>query len=246
MALADAAGRRTTTSSSAWASSSDRAASDLQTHDLAAALQGDTEPALRCATSPYFAERILAGLNPLWLLISLPEHVERARGHSAPRARDRTATIMTDWAAGSQAIGEASDGFAWGEADAVLAGGTDSGLNPFVYTDYQSAGLFEATAADGVPGASSCRPKGPPSCCSRSASTRADRGAAIRGEVCAYASGSGADRGRRRARRDDARGDGRCGVDGGRGRGGQHRVGVRLADRTRASNEAPWRLSRRA
>ena len=51
---------------------------------------------------------------------------------------------MSDWAAGHQAIGEASEWIRSGEADAVLAGGADSGIQPFAYAAYEQAGLFDA------------------------------------------------------------------------------------------------------
>jgi 3-oxoacyl-[acyl-carrier-protein] synthase II len=114
--------------------------SDLQTEDLARALRGDADMA--CATNiRAFAERILTGLNPLWLLVNLPNMIS---AHVAIQLESNgpNSTVMTDWVAGSQAIGEAMGWIAEGEADAVLAGGADTGLTPFVFSAYQVEGLF--------------------------------------------------------------------------------------------------------
>jgi 3-oxoacyl-[acyl-carrier-protein] synthase II len=112
--------------------------SDLQAQNLGAALG----PEPRCIEDiPLFADRILGGLNPLWLLINLPN---MASAHVAIQmeARGPNNTIMTDWAAGLQAIGEACDWIRAGETDAVLAGGADSGVYPFVYGSYGQVGLL--------------------------------------------------------------------------------------------------------
>jgi 3-oxoacyl-[acyl-carrier-protein] synthase II len=96
-----------------------------------------------------FAERILARLHPLWLLVELPNmasaHVAIQLGLEGPNS-----TVMTDWAAGAQALGE---GFRWvqaGEAVAVLAGGADVGADALTVLSYRQCGLF----ADGEPTAS--------------------------------------------------------------------------------------------
>ena len=118
--------------------------SDIQVQDLAGALQSDRAP-LPVADIPVFADRILSRLNPLWLLVNLPNmpsaHVAIQLG-----ARGPNSTVMTDWVAGSQAIGEAADWIRAGDADAVLAGGADSALQPFALAAYDQAGLLTARA----------------------------------------------------------------------------------------------------
>lgn len=113
--------------------------SDLQAEDLSRAV---ADPGHRAAEDiAYFSERILSGLNPLWLLVNLPNMVS---AHVAIQldARGPNSTVMTDWIAGAQAIGEAAEWIRAGEADAVLAGGADVGVLPFVFAGYDQAGLF--------------------------------------------------------------------------------------------------------
>lgn len=122
--------------------------SDLQATELASALKSDGAPTA-VLDIPVFAERILSGLSPLWLLVNLPNmpsaHVAIQLG-----ARGPNSTIMTDWVAGNQAIGEAADWIRGGEADAVLAGGADTAIQPFAFASYDQAGLLTA-APDGQP-----------------------------------------------------------------------------------------------
>lgn len=122
--------------------------SDLQAPALARALAGmreeDVDDTVR------FGERILGGVNPLWLLVNLPN---MASAHVAIQfeARGPNSTVMSDWAAGLQAIGEAAEWIGEGEADAVLAGGSDSGIMPFAYAAFQQAGLFGGATRRFVP-----------------------------------------------------------------------------------------------
>ncbi len=58
------------------------------------------------------------------------------------QARGPNSTIMSDWAAGQQAVGEAAEWIRAGETDAVLAGGADSAIQPFAYAAYEQMGLF--------------------------------------------------------------------------------------------------------
>ena len=116
--------------------------SDLQAADLARALR--EEPAAGNGDIAAFARCILGGLNPLWLLIGLPNMIS---SHVAIQieARGPNSTIMSDWIAGHQAIGEAADWIRSGAATAVLAGAADCGVQPFAYCAYQQAGLFDAS-----------------------------------------------------------------------------------------------------
>ena len=127
---------------------------DFQAAELSRAL-GDGDP-WRCVEEiPYFAERILSGLNPLWLLRTLPNmtsaHVAIQLG-----ARGPNSTLMTDWVAGLQAVGEAALWIRGGEADAVLAGGADTAVIPFVFGSLTQAGVLGAPPAP----RGSCRRKG--------------------------------------------------------------------------------------
>jgi 3-oxoacyl-[acyl-carrier-protein] synthase II len=112
--------------------------SDLQEKELARAFRRAPEP-FEATDVPRFASAVLEGLNPLWLLVGLPNmtsaHVAIQLG-----ARGPNSTVMTDWASGLQAIAEAADWVRAGECDAVLAGGADSGLHPLAYAALEQAG----------------------------------------------------------------------------------------------------------
>lgn len=125
--------------------------SDFQARDLAHALAGD--PSGETANDvPAFAERTLSRLNPLWLLVGLP-NMTSAHLAIQVQARGPNSTIMSDWTAGLQAIGEAAEWIRCGDADAVLAGGADCGVHPFAYAAYQQAGYFDGESGIGfVPG----------------------------------------------------------------------------------------------
>ena len=84
----------------------------------------------------YFADRVMGGLNPLWLLVGLPNMIS---AHVAIQldARGPNNTIMTDWIAGTQAVGEALRIIQGGEAVVVLAGGVDTGVFPHAYACYE-------------------------------------------------------------------------------------------------------------
>lgn len=114
--------------------------SDLQAPELARALQG-VEPERAASDTAVFGERILAGLHPFWLLVNLPNmvsaHVSIQIGTRGPNS-----TVMTDWVAGAQAIGEAARWIESGECDVVFAGGSDAGVLPFVHASYAQAGLL--------------------------------------------------------------------------------------------------------
>lgn len=123
-------------------------ASDMQAGDLARALVSSGGENF-VADTRAFAGRVLDRLNPLWLLVNLPN---MASAHVAIQleARGPNSTIMSDWAAGVQSIGEAADWIRAGECSAVIAGGADSGIHPFAYGGYEQAGLFDR-AHDGEP-----------------------------------------------------------------------------------------------
>lgn len=127
---------------------------DLQVEDLAQAIGPD--PEMRSVNDvSFFAHQILEGLNPLWLLIGLPNMVS-AHVSIQVNARGPNSTVMTDWVAGAQAIGEAFRWIQFGETDVMLAGGADSGVSPLDFASYAQGGMFqsepESHGAGFVPG----------------------------------------------------------------------------------------------
>lgn len=157
--------------------------SDPQATDLAQALGGDAH-GRAVSDVPYFAGRVLDGLNPLWLLVGLPN---MPSSHVAIQleARGPNSTVMTDWIAGLQAIGEAADWIACGQASAVLAGGADSALHPYAYAAFERAGLFAPNPHRRfVPG------EGAAVLLLEDRDRAVARGAPIRAEVLASASGA--------------------------------------------------------
>ena len=77
-----------------------------------------------------------------------------------------------------------------GEADAVLAGGTDTGLTPFAYRDYQLAGLFALPSDDGPTARRFVPAEGAAMLLLEEHEHALRRGATIRSELCAYAAAS--------------------------------------------------------
>jgi 3-oxoacyl-(acyl-carrier-protein) synthase len=114
--------------------------SDLQARELVRALAGDRTA--WCVDDIHaFGERVLGHLNPLWLLVSLP-NMTSAHVAIQLEARGPNTTIMSDWVAGHAAIAEAALWIEMNEADAVLAGGADCALQPFALAAFEQAGLL--------------------------------------------------------------------------------------------------------
>jgi 3-oxoacyl-(acyl-carrier-protein) synthase len=188
MALADAGYPRTPEALEGVGVVIGSSGSDLQAKDLAAAL-GPDAVSRAIDHIPFFADRILSGLNPLWLLINLPN---MASAHVAIQlgARGPNSTVMTDWIAGSQALAEACDWIRTGETQAVLAGGADSGVYPFAFGSYEQEGLLgngrTAMGTTGfVPG------EGAGILLVEEAAHARARGARVYGEIVAHAAASG-------------------------------------------------------
>lgn len=117
---------------------------DLLLPDIAAAIGvDDTQRAV--SDTAWCGERLLAGLPPLWLLTVLPNmisaHVAMQTSASGP-----CSTLMSAEAAGLQAMGEAAEWIWSGETDAVVAGASDSAVNPFVQMAFEQAGLTDVPA----------------------------------------------------------------------------------------------------
>ena len=159
--------------------------SDLQAEDLARAVREDSSA--RCATDiPLFAERILSGLNPLWLLVNLPNMVS---AHVAIQIESNgpNSTVMTDWVAGTQALGEAFHWILAGDVDAAVAGGADNGVLPFAFGAYEQAGLFAAGSGNLPPFALG---EGAAVLMLEEREHARRRGARIYGEILSYATAS--------------------------------------------------------
>jgi len=125
--------------------------SDMLLDQLSRALAPD--PERRSASDvPFFADRVMTGLTPLWLLITLPNmasaHVAIQLGAGGPNN-----TIMTDCIAGAQAIGEAYDLIRGNGADLAVCGGSDSAVSFLSLEGCRQAGLFDSggTAGDEEP-----------------------------------------------------------------------------------------------
>jgi 3-oxoacyl-[acyl-carrier-protein] synthase II len=180
MALADA-GLADGAEQADWGVVLGTSGSDPGAEDLADALAGDAGE--RSASDiPFFAERILSRLHPLWLVVQLPNmtsaHVAIQFGLQGPNS-----TVMTDWVAGTQAIGEA---FLWvqqGEADVVLAGGADVGTTLLSQVSYRQCGLFASP-----PGSAPPLAEGAAVLVLEERERARRRGAAILGEIVGYAS----------------------------------------------------------
>ncbi len=88
-----------------------------------------------------FGEEGMRALFPLWFLKYLPNmpacHVGIAHGFQGP-----SNTVTTSSAAAAQAIGEALRVIRRGDADLMLAGGTDSKINPVGISRFQLLGLL--------------------------------------------------------------------------------------------------------
>ncbi len=115
-----------------WAIVLGCSASDLQSAELARALGPLGPPAPERAVDDlqFFAGRILGGLNPLWLLVNLPNMVGAHVGIQLA-SHGPNHTLTGDWIAGTQALGEAYLAIAGGEREVALAGGADAPLDPF-------------------------------------------------------------------------------------------------------------------
>ena len=88
-----------------------------------------------------FGREGMRALFPLWFLKYLPNmpacHVAIAHGFRGP-----SNTLTTSAAAGAQAIGEACRVIRRGDADLMLAGGTDSKINPIAISRFRLLGLL--------------------------------------------------------------------------------------------------------
>jgi len=115
--------------------------SDLGAEELSAALSRMAAPQRAAEEPAVFGAEALPGMNPLWLLLHLPN---MASAHVAIQleARGPNTTVMTGEAAGLQAVVEGAEWIREGRADAVLAGGADAPVHPFAFAAFEQAGRF--------------------------------------------------------------------------------------------------------
>jgi 3-oxoacyl-[acyl-carrier-protein] synthase II len=122
------------------------AATDIEVDKLAAAVGRD--PGRRAVTDiPYFAERVLRRLYPLWLLVNLPNMLAAQIGIQV-EATGPNHTLLTEWIAGAQAIGEAFLAIRAGELDAAVTGGAESPLSPVYAGCLERQGLLRRERGD--------------------------------------------------------------------------------------------------
>lgn len=164
-------------------------ASDQQPQEVARAIGYD--PDLTSATDiAFFSRQILSGLSPLWLLVNLPSMVS---AHVAIQfgMRATNNTLMTDWISGSQAVGEAFRCVQSGEAEVMLAGGTESPVYPQALLSYAQAGLGDESNA----GADFVGGEGAGFLVLEEGQHALERGIPIHAELRGYSSASGPFRG---------------------------------------------------
>jgi 3-oxoacyl-[acyl-carrier-protein] synthase II len=94
-----------------------------------------------CFSMQKFAQVEQAEMQPLWILRHLPNMVA-AHISMAHNAQGPNNTIVTACAAGTQAIGEAFRLIARGDADLMLAGGSDSRIDPLLFVAYTVLGAI--------------------------------------------------------------------------------------------------------
>jgi 3-oxoacyl-[acyl-carrier-protein] synthase II len=91
--------------------------------------------------TPVLGQRGAEALFPLWILKYLPNMVA-AHISMALNAQGPNSTITTACAAGTQAVGEGFRLIARGDADVVLAGGSDSRIDPLLILAYTALGAL--------------------------------------------------------------------------------------------------------
>jgi len=119
--------------------------SDLGAEELSAALARLPEPGRAAEEPAVFGGEALPGMNPLWLLLHLPN---MASAHVAIQAgaRGLNTSVMTGAAAGLQSVVEGAEWIREGRADAVLAGGAEAPVHAFAFAAFEQAGRFDGPA----------------------------------------------------------------------------------------------------
>jgi 3-oxoacyl-[acyl-carrier-protein] synthase II len=102
---------------------------DMLSNEAAAVIETVHETGVHHFDVPAFARAFAARTNPVSLLRGLP-NVAASHVAIQQRARGASSTITTACTSGTQAIGDGVRMLKMGEADVVLAGGTDAPINP--------------------------------------------------------------------------------------------------------------------
>ncbi len=108
----------------------------MDIRELAAAVSASTNGVFQLSR---FARLEEEALEPLWILKHLPNMVA-AHVSLALHCHGPNNTIVTACAAGTQAVGEAFRLIRYGYADAVIAGGADSRIDPLLFVAYTVLG----------------------------------------------------------------------------------------------------------
>lgn len=140
-----------------------------------------------------FGTEGIAALFPLWFLKDIPNmpacHVSIAHGFRGP-----SNTLVSSAAAGLQAVGEAARVIERGDASVMLAGGTDSALNPLGLSRLEMLGLLGRTQEVRAPfsgvGPGLCPAEGSALLVLEELEHARARGARIYAEVAGYGSAS--------------------------------------------------------
>jgi 3-oxoacyl-[acyl-carrier-protein] synthase II len=113
------------------------------------------DPALRGRLNvPAYIGGALKRLHPLDFVASLP-NMPAAHLAQLANARGINRTILTTCAAGTQAIGDAARIIQRGDADVMLAGGSDSMIHPLGMLGFN---FLEALSTNNAAGPRACRP----------------------------------------------------------------------------------------
>ncbi len=148
---------------------------------------------------PLYMREALKRLPALDLIASLP-NIPAAHVARVANARGINRTILTTCAAGTQAIGDAARIIQRGDADVMLAGGSDSMIHPFGMLGFN---LLEALSTNNAAGPRACRPfdakrdgfvmgEGAGVLVLESLTHARDRGARIYGEIRGFGASSDA------------------------------------------------------
>lgn len=157
--------------------------SDFGAADLSRALSRDPDGRV-VSDIPTFADRVLGRLNPLWLLVNLP-NMTSAHVAIQLEACGPNSTLLTGASGGLQAIAEAGRWIGRGHARAVVAGGTDAPVHPWAWAAFEQAGFLGPDPSPFVPG------EGAAVCLVEEETAARARGARIRGTLLGSGSAAG-------------------------------------------------------
>ncbi len=129
--------------------------SDMDPLEFADPLEGLGLSQAIGAVGTEFADGVLSGVTPLWLIIQLPNmlsaHVAIQLGLSGPNN-----SPMGDWIAGAEAVGEAYRMILNDEADFLLAGAADSALDAVDLCELAHEGIIAPHGSAFAPAEGAC------------------------------------------------------------------------------------------